>query len=263
MKKLVPLLSFLLTAMSVLSQRTIQMEYINGVYRIPCVVNGAQMKMVFDTGASSVSLSLATALFLYQNGYISDNDFRDVGKSSTASGEIVDHMKLNIKDIEIGGLHLYNVEGIVMESLTAPLLLGQTAIQKLGTITIQGDKLIINSATPINKTYKPGEIFYYYEYKIPSSVLIMALEENLYDNIWWKTHSYNRKQNQARVVMEIIEFIKKGDISFKNNNLVCSGSALYWSQRERKNKEYSYLQEAGYYVGQIARGLVEKGQYIE
>ena len=44
---------------NVFSQKVIQMEYSNGVYKLPCHVNGAKLKMIFDTGASSVVISLS------------------------------------------------------------------------------------------------------------------------------------------------------------------------------------------------------------
>ena len=38
---------------------------------------------------------------------------------------------------------LYDVEASISDEMSAPLLLGQSAIQKLGTIQINGNKLII------------------------------------------------------------------------------------------------------------------------
>ena len=126
------------------AQKVIQMENVNGVYRIACSVNGAKMKMIFDTGASSVSLSETMANFLYDNGYISDEDVLGTSKSQTADGTIHDNVVINLKDIEISGLHIKNVQAVVISGQNAPLLLGQTAIQKLGKISLNGNKLIIN-----------------------------------------------------------------------------------------------------------------------
>lgn len=120
------------------------MEKSNGVYRISCSVNGAKIKMIFDTGATSVSLSESMANFLYDNDYISKEDILGTSKSQMADGSIHDNVVINIKDIEIAGLHLKNVQAVVISSQNAPLLLGQSAIQKLGRITLNDDKLIIN-----------------------------------------------------------------------------------------------------------------------
>ncbi len=128
------------------SQVVIPMQQVDGVYKVSCNVNGAKMKMIFDTGASAVSLSLNMAQYLYDNEYISDSDILEQGQSQTADGRIVDHLKINIKDLEIGGLHIENVAAIVMSNQSAPLLLGQSAIQKLGRIQIEGSNLIVLDA---------------------------------------------------------------------------------------------------------------------
>lgn len=147
MKKIIVLLTLLLSSsLQIFSQRVIEMEENNGVYKIPCFVNGAKMKMIFDTGASAVSLSKSMADFLYDNDYISSEDILGSGQTRTADGSIHDNIIINIKDIEISGLHLKNVQAVVLSSQNAPLLLGQTAIQKLGSITIDGNCLIVNDA---------------------------------------------------------------------------------------------------------------------
>lgn len=145
MKRLFVLLSFICICTISFSQVTIQMEKYNNVYRIPCVVNGAKMKFIFDTGASTVSISQVMAEYLYDNDMLNDDDILDVGQSSVADGRIVNHLNIILRDIEIAGLHLKNVKAVVTEGLSAPLLLGQSAIQQLGPITINGDKLTINN----------------------------------------------------------------------------------------------------------------------
>jgi len=45
------------------SQTTILMNKVNGVYYVPCEVNGIKMDFVFDTGASNVSISKTEAEF--------------------------------------------------------------------------------------------------------------------------------------------------------------------------------------------------------
>lgn len=144
MKKyiLVLVLSVFCTLFS-FADTVITMEFSNGVYKIPCLVNGARMKMVFDTGASTVSLSLSMAQYLYDNDYLVESDFGEAGKSQMADGRIVNHVTVNIRDFEIGGLHIDNVKAIVTANQEAPLLMGQSVIQRLGRVTIDGDKLII------------------------------------------------------------------------------------------------------------------------
>ncbi len=146
MKRFIFLFLTVLLSVNSIAQKVIQMENMNGVYRISCSVNGAKMKMIFDTGASKVSLSESMANFLYDNDYISKEDILGTSKTQTADGSIHNNVVINIKDIEISGLHLKNVQAVVISGQNAPLLLGQTAIQKLGSITIEGNRLIINDA---------------------------------------------------------------------------------------------------------------------
>lgn len=127
------------------AQTTIQMEEYGGVYRIPCKVNGAKMKLIFDTGAGNVCLSLSMAEYLLDNDFISSADIIGKGSSTVADGRIVDHVEINIKDIEIEGIHLYNVRAVVIEGQNAPLLMGQSAIQKLGPIEINRNILTIRN----------------------------------------------------------------------------------------------------------------------
>ena len=127
-----------------LGQKVIQMESDGGVYKIPCKVNGAKMKMIFDTGAASVTISLNMAEYLYENDYITKEDILGKGQSQTASGDIVDHVIINLRDIEISDIHLKNVKAVVLSSQNSPLLLGLTAIKQLGPVTIEGNRLIIN-----------------------------------------------------------------------------------------------------------------------
>jgi len=115
----------------------------NGVYTIPCLVNGVKMNFVFDTGASNVCISQTEAMFLYKNGFIEDDDFGDKCYSVVADGRISANTELYLRTIEIGGIVLENVKALVVANMNAPLLLGQSAIQKLGKIEIYNDTLYI------------------------------------------------------------------------------------------------------------------------
>ena len=61
MKKAIIFL-FLFIPFTVIAQVTIQMQEENGVYKIPCEVNGLRMNFIFDTGASNVCISLREAI---------------------------------------------------------------------------------------------------------------------------------------------------------------------------------------------------------
>ncbi len=136
------------------------MEEESGVYKIPCKINGLKLKFIFDTGASAVSISSNIADMMLENGYLERDDIMGLGQAQIADGSIVDNAKINLKSIEIGGIVLHNVEAFVVYAQSAPLLLGQSVIQRLGKISISGNRLIIESHnSTADKLYTYEELF--------------------------------------------------------------------------------------------------------
>ena len=147
MRKIAYIIFAFLLTQAAYSQTVIQMVADQGVYKVPCEVNGLKVKMVFDTGAAAVSISENLAEMMLENGYLSIDDFGNKAKALTADGRIVDNTLVNLKSVKIGDIGLSNVIAIVIGGLRAPLLFGQSAIQKLGEVTIKGDKLYIKGAS--------------------------------------------------------------------------------------------------------------------
>ena len=117
--------------------RTIKMKKMSGnTYQLSCKVNGLPMNFILDTGASSVTLSKKYAQFMMKNGYLTKNDIKNKQTYQTADGNLSVGTIVTIKKIEIGGIPLYNVEAAIINSNDAPLLLGQSALSKLGKIQI-------------------------------------------------------------------------------------------------------------------------------
>ena len=144
-KRLLATILFSIVFTSCFGQKVILLSKQNGVYTIPCSINGVKRSLVFDTGASTVTISMQLAELLYSSGKLSDKDIKGFGKSQTASGHIVDNMAIVLRDVEISGLHLKNVDAVVIAGQNVPLLLGLSAIQKLGKVTLQENKLVIDS----------------------------------------------------------------------------------------------------------------------
>lgn len=128
-------------------QIVIIMEQDGGVYKVPCSVNGVKMKFVFDTGASAVSISKSIASFMEDNGYLNKVDFLGKTQTQIADGSVVDVEVVNLKDFEIGGLHLQDVLATIKDGQNVPLLMGQSAIEKLGRVSIEKDRLIIHQTS--------------------------------------------------------------------------------------------------------------------
>ena len=115
---------------------TIKMTKRSGVYFIPCKINGSEMEFIFDTGASDITMSLTEATFLYKQGTLTDDDFIGTQQYQIANGEIEEGTVVKLKTVEIGNRTLYNVQASVVHNLQAPLLLGQSALNKFGKISI-------------------------------------------------------------------------------------------------------------------------------
>jgi len=106
----------------------------DGVYMIPTLVNGIPMEFIFDTGASSVSISLTEAYFMLKGGKLTKKDVLGSEYFSDASGDISEGTKIILQEVKIGDRTLTNVEANVVHNLKAPLLLGLTALEKLGKV---------------------------------------------------------------------------------------------------------------------------------
>lgn len=117
----------------------------SGVYEVACTINDLPLKFIFDTGASSVSISSVEASFMLKNGYLSADDIKGKEYFSTATGEIHEGTVIRLKEIKIGDATLRNVDATVAHNQQAPLLLGQSVLERFGTITIDNInyKLII------------------------------------------------------------------------------------------------------------------------
>ena len=116
-----------------------------GTFEIPCDINGLPLQMIFDTGASDVTISSVEANFMLKNGYLSEKDIKGKRYYQIADGQISEGTTITLRELKIGDAVLRNVDASVVKSQRAPLLLGQSAMERFGTITIdnQNNKLII------------------------------------------------------------------------------------------------------------------------
>lgn len=119
---------------------TVKMISKGGVYYVPIEINGISMDIIFDTGASSISISETEAIFLYKQGKISEKDILGKVRFQDATGNISEGTRINLKNVKIGNKTIYDVEASVVHNLEAPLLLGQSALSKFGKLTIDYNK---------------------------------------------------------------------------------------------------------------------------
>ncbi|MBR1480918.1 MAG: tetratricopeptide repeat protein [Paludibacteraceae bacterium] len=107
-----------------------------GVCQVQCTVNSLPFYFVFDTGASDVTLSSVEANFMLKNGYLTETDFMGKQNYITADGKIHEGTLVNLRELRVGDIVLYNIKASIVSSQTAPLLLGQTAFRHFGQVEI-------------------------------------------------------------------------------------------------------------------------------
>lgn len=117
-----------------------------GIYVIPCKVNGIDFDFFFDTGASDVTMSLNAANKLYNLGQLSSSDIIGRQLYQVADGSLSEGVIIVLKEIKIDKITLKNVIASIVLNGDAPLLLGQTALEKLGKFSFDysNNELTIN-----------------------------------------------------------------------------------------------------------------------
>lgn len=132
-------------ATSVYEEQTVEIPFSkeDGVCKVKCTINNLPLYFVFDTGASDVSLSSVEATFMMKNGYLKSSDV--IGKQNymMANGEVSAGTVINLRNVNFGGLDLDNIRASVVHNQTAPLLLGQSILGRLGSIEIDNAKRVL------------------------------------------------------------------------------------------------------------------------
>ena len=110
---------------------------------VKCTINNLPLHFIFDTGASIISMSDVEATFMLKNGYLSSSDI--IGKQHflNADGNLSEGTVLNLRNVDFGGVKLENIQASVVKNQRAPLLLGQSVMQKLGRIEIDNERRVL------------------------------------------------------------------------------------------------------------------------
>ena len=107
-----------------------------GVYLVPITVNDLNLDFIFDTGASTISISSAEAMVMIRQGRITQEDIVGQAQFMDANGGISAGTIILLRKVQIGDITLQNVQATVVDNMQAPLLLGQSALAKFGKVTI-------------------------------------------------------------------------------------------------------------------------------
>lgn len=110
---------------------------------------------------------------MLKNGYIDEDDILGTGTYSMADGTISENAIVNLKTVKIGNITIQNVQACVSSTIDASLLLGQSAIQKLGKYSIDGSYLFLynteSQTHDLNSETKRDSIMYNDKGKIVAS----------------------------------------------------------------------------------------------
>ncbi len=109
----------------------------NGHFYAAATVNGQPTRLVVDTGASTVALTVEDAR---RAGIMVDpSRFAVIGTG--ASGPVRGH-ELTIARIAVNGREVRNLGGVVLEGLEVSLL-GQTYLSRLSEVRMSGNEMIL------------------------------------------------------------------------------------------------------------------------
>ena len=122
---------------------SVRMENEDGVTFIWIEINGIRLRFIFDTGASNICISQAEATVLYRQGTLLKEDILDIQYFQDATGKVSAGTRIRLRTVKIGDRILKNIEAIVIDNDEAPLLLGQSALEKFGKISIDNKNGII------------------------------------------------------------------------------------------------------------------------
>jgi clan AA aspartic protease (TIGR02281 family) len=216
------------------AQTSILMEKTGGVYKIPCKVNGLDLKFIFDTGASDVSLSLAESIFMLKNGYISENDFLGTEYYRIANGDIQEGTKVNLKVLEVGGQKIYNVQASISHSLNAPLLFGQSALQRFGKFSIDYSTNILSLGVNKNGGIATNRTTSTQDNKI--QIICKDIDGNIYktvivgDILWMAENLKTTRFNNGDTIVEdnTVGYIDYGTREKDKRGKISQGHLYNW-----------------------------------
>ena len=99
-------------------------------------VNGIDMKFMIDTGCSDMQITSAEYFHMKHLGIVSDSDIVENAKCVYADNSSNECPVIRIKNINIGGIEVKDINCTIQENAESSLLLGQQVLKQLGEISI-------------------------------------------------------------------------------------------------------------------------------
>lgn len=116
----------------------------NNLVSLPVKINGMGVEMIFDTGASSTTISLQEAQYLAKHGKLEEDDIIAVQEFGTADGKISEGLIIKLKELVIGNkITISNTYAIVVMNQEAPLLLGGSVFTQFREVSVDREEHIV------------------------------------------------------------------------------------------------------------------------
>lgn len=143
-KMLAALLALFPLAAQAQSVITLQPSREDGRYTIETTVNGVGVRTYYTEENWFVSMSTTTYLFLYENGYIHDEDVKGITSLKLPDGSSSKGAAFVIRKLKVGDHVLVtDIPAFVVSKQTVPLIIGSSTFESLGEVTRDGDRIVI------------------------------------------------------------------------------------------------------------------------
>ena len=117
------------------SSEKVDLETLNGVYKVWVKIGTLKKHFVLDSGASEISLSTSIERELIANGIIKRDDYIEPALYKIADGSIIKCRRLIIPEMTIGNYKIKNVTASIGVS-DSPLLLGRSFLDNFSKWSI-------------------------------------------------------------------------------------------------------------------------------
>ena len=115
----------------------VRLKKVSGVYKVPVQLNEAVVaSLIIDSGAADMMLSPQVARILLRSGTLTEDDFLPGQVYRLADGSKKKHMRARLRSVTLGNRTFNDVTFSISGSDNAPMLLGQSLLERLGKYTI-------------------------------------------------------------------------------------------------------------------------------
>lgn len=143
------------------AQTVIQMTEIEeGKYMVDATLNGVGVKTYFVPETWFASVSSTTYLFLYENGYIEDADVKGMTTVKMPDGSTNKAGSFVIRNLRMGNVIVKDLPAFVIKKQSVPLLIGNSAFDCFGDLSIDDAKLTINDADVVIDNIQDAALAY-------------------------------------------------------------------------------------------------------